>query len=111
MHTEIWNGTGLPPVGVACIVAAHNTQWGFGDCSDHECKVISYCGDYCWIDLLCDGIPVATRNDKVSFRPIKSDREKFIELFNTDFSDIFAARRFMAEKIYDAGYRKQESEK
>ena len=106
-----WNGVGLPPVGEKVIVAAHNTQWGFGDCSDHECKVISYFGDYCWIDLLCDGIPVATRSDKVAFRPIKSEREKAIEeMISTMNRNGYMLDPSVYGELYDAGYRKQELE-
>lgn len=107
-----WNGEGVRPLSAQkCIVEPHNSEWGFDDCRQRECKIICYYNDFVWLDLMCNGIPVATRTDKVTFRPIKSDRDKAIE----DMSRIFYQRDLVVDEsfgaLYDAGYRKINSEK
>lgn len=96
---------GLPPVGLECECAPVNTQWGFSDCNYRKCKVIVYYGDYVWLDTFVTGIPVATRIDKVIFRPIKSDREKAIEAATKSLSNLrlWQCSKEDLECLYDAG--------
>ena len=104
-----WNGFGIRPLsGQKCSVEPHNSAWGFDDCRQRECRIICYYNDFVWIDLLCDGAPVATRIDKVTFRPIKSDRDKAVEEMIEIYSRWNSEHNGMAA-LYDAGYRKTNS--
>lgn len=112
-----WNGEGLPPVGVECIVTPNNTIWGFSIIADYQCKVLAYHDDFVWVDLAgVPGVPIATRTDKVDFKPIRTpeqiaayERESGIKqlIEDTRICNPGVMWRQMAETIYDAGYRKQ----
>ncbi|MDP5648189.1 hypothetical protein P3794_27390 [Pseudomonas aeruginosa] len=116
-----WSGQGLPPVGTACIVYPHNTQWGFNSTAGHERKVLAYHGDFVWLGTENEALET-TRTDKVDFEPIHSpeqiaaeEREKAI----SEMLDIYiynGAYRPMTSKqfceiLFDAGYRRQEEGK
>jgi len=103
-----WNGVGLPPVGAECeffwestgniwvkgAIAAIVTEAGI------ESAVIQLDGCY------------RVSPDPHVFRPIKSEREKAIEeMYSTLENTASMSYKQVAEKLYDAGYRKQESEK
>lgn len=119
-----WNGEGLPPVGVACIVTPHNTGWGFSHVGDYLCKVIAYHDDFAWVDLAgVPGVPVATRTDKVSFTTIRTpeqiaadEREKARdEVLNAMAANmaleknetLWQHRLLVVGEMLDMGYRKQ----
>ncbi|MCI3945510.1 hypothetical protein K0038_02552 [Pseudomonas syringae] len=69
---QTWNGDGLPPVGTVCEVTPNNTLWGFSEIETYPCVVLAYHADFVWIDIGVPGVPVATRIDKVDFRPIRT---------------------------------------
>ena len=67
-----WNGKGFPPAGTICEVMPHNDVWGFSTCEPRNCLVLAYHQDFVWVDTGEDGVPVATRTDKVEFRLIRT---------------------------------------
>ncbi|NPY92874.1 hypothetical protein DZ961_015680 [Pseudomonas aeruginosa] len=114
---EAWDGQGLPPVGTTCIVEPHNTLWGFSSTSGHERKILAYHTDYVWLGN-GDTPLETTRIDKVDFRPIHTPEQIAAEERSKECDRIFAIlssveregnRSDMAEALYDAGYRRQES--
>lgn len=71
-----WSGVGLPPVGAKCIITPHNTIWGFSSIADYQGNVLSYHDDFVWVDLIgVSGVPIATRTDKVDFKPIRTQEQ------------------------------------
>jgi len=93
---EIWNGTGLPPVGTECEIYPIHTK-----------AKITYMGNGvgCYIDL-SNGLEFSIATCNVTFRPIKSDREKAIdEMYSTLENTASMSYKQVAEKLYDAGYR------
>jgi hypothetical protein len=112
-----WNGDGLPPVGVKCEFEPHNDVWGFSTLEVGECTVIAYHSDFVWLDLGEPGIPVATRVDKIDFRPIRTpekiaadERNKECDrMYGVILDNVPEDRRKngsdIVEALYDAGLR------
>lgn len=95
LKQPVWDGTGLPPVGVEC--------------------ERSWCGDKwlpCTVLFVSDEtvvVKLATREaaygvNEVKFRPIRTEREEAIH----EIASMIGRGTFYedAERIYDAGYRK-----
>lgn len=98
----VWNGEGLPPIGVRVQYSPNYTTFGTTAGCWYEGKVIAYHDAYIW--LSDNGIRTVAN---LKFRPIKSDREKAIEEMSRiihDHDGIINDRSLGA--IYDAGYRK-----
>ena len=111
--TPSWSGEGLPPVGVVCEVAPDNSLWGFSTLEIRKCLVIAYHDDFVWLDTFVPGIPVATRVDKVTFRPIRTpeqiaadERDAAIKEIGDMIASVGPTFRDQAARLYDAGYRK-----
>jgi len=101
MSEVFWDGKGLPPMGCICeILPAYQ-------------KVkITYIGQNvgCYVDLL-NGIEFSMSLSSVSFKPIKSEREKAIEDMTNMIRDVDkmasvgTVSRLIAEQLYDKGIR------
>lgn len=118
VDTQVWTGEGLPPVGTVCIITPHNNIWGFSDVADYLCKVLAYHDDFVWVDLSgASGVPVATRTDKVDFKPartpeqIAADKRKseIDEMINRSLEGhnaiTIAQARIVCEALHKVGYR------
>ncbi len=113
-EAPVWNGEGLPPVGLQCICTPHNSTWGFPAVSDYTGHVLAYDADYFWWH---DGsvIRITSRTDKVDFMPIKSEAERRRESAIDELRDLIESSDAdgynyggLAAVIYDAGWRKLE---
>ena len=94
----------LPPVGTVCEVQAHNTIWGFKDCDAHICEVIATHGDNAWLKVDNQRL-ISTRFDKCDFRPLKTEKEKFVERIGNEWlSQGKPLDDFMRDQ-YDKGLR------
>ena len=112
-----WSGEGLPPVGVKCEFEPHNDVWGFSTLEVSECTVIAYHNGFVWLDLGEPGIPVATRVDKIDFRPIRTPEQIAADEREVAVNGMLMAAnpaghragytRQLMECLYEAGYRKQ----
>lgn len=71
----IWNGEGLPPVGVECVLTPHNTRWGFSGSSPYRGVVVAYSGEDFWFKD-SSNVNTVSRTDKVDFRPIRTEAER-----------------------------------
>lgn len=71
----VWDGEGLPPVGVECEITAHNNRWGLLGGSIYKGSVIAYSGEEFWFKAV-DGTSTITRTDKVDFRPIRTEANR-----------------------------------
>ena len=105
LSKEKWNGEGLPPVGTECEVIRRGVV-------ETDRAKISYQGNgvLCYIDM-DTGMEFSAAHDAHEFRPIKSEREKAIEEMRDSFNVEIGNQDFIFGALYDAGYRKQESEK
>lgn len=102
-----WNGQGFPPVGAVCEYRlADDSLW-------FKCEVRyvldnnpSPDADYWTAVIWCPHLKMeqVVRDGKVKFRPIKSDRERWITEAQKASSDILSSRQL--GKIYDAGLAK-----
>ena len=112
-----WSGEWLPPVGVKCEFEPHNDVWGFSTLEVSECTVIAYHNGFVWLDLGEPGIPVATRVDKIDFRPIRTPEQIAADEREVAVNGMLMAAnpaghragytRQLMECLYEAGYRKQ----
>ncbi|KWS33156.1 hypothetical protein [Pseudomonas syringae] len=117
-----WNGEGRPPAGTVCEVTPHNTLWGFSEIGTYHCVVLAYHADFVWIDIGVPGVPVATRIDKVDFRPIRTAEQIAADEKRAGIEAIVTAFRYTegqcthcltyssAERLYDIGVRLQVSQ-
>lgn len=114
--TQSWSGEGLPPVGVVCEVAPDNSLWGFSTLEIRKCLVIAYHDDFVWLDTFVPGIPVATRVDKVTFRPIRTPEQIAADergaairamIEDGDGRGLYVCLEDVLGRLHDAGYRKQ----
>lgn len=104
LKQPVWDGTGLPPVGVECEYALTGRTW-------FKCKVEMYVGSQ-GVVMSCDvfeGIQYVHNEDypNLTFRQIRSKRDEAIErmrkvVTNYNKTDVIHA----IEQLYDAGYRK-----
>jgi len=100
-YKEIDENTYFPPEGVECECEPNNTEWGFSESDFIKCAVIKYYGDFVWIETYKGRAPVTTRIDKVTFRPIKTERERAIEAARDVV--IASGEKSSLEALYDAG--------
>ena len=116
-----WDGVGLPPVGVSCEMSLFaSNKWELcipvyylNHPTDHSDQVVVYQnsldGDVCYIlDPPCSG--------SIEFRPVRTaeqvaaeEREKAIKEICIDAGspELTPGQLKVAEKLYQAGYRKQ----
>ena len=105
-----WNGEGLPPFGVDCKITTRtilgtDEYEGIG-------MFIAQTMDYYVMLMQIDRTPWVRSKDRVTFRPIKTEREKAIEAMNPIicsqgmFSSDGDACKAISAALYDAGYRK-----
>lgn len=101
-----WNGEGVPPVGVIC-------EASLVDSGANRSKIkVLYQDQHIVVGEVLDGLlKLGSRSwgyetHIYKFTPIKSDREIAIEQM-LDLSVIVS--RYVAEMIYDAGFRKVET--
>jgi len=102
---EIWNGTGLPPANTECeYYRKSSNEW--------IASTVKYIGKKVIVIQYKTGCEFSRRKTEVKFRPIKSDREKAIEEMGKylQLQEVDCYKTWCAA-LYDAGYRKQESEK
>lgn len=102
LRGEQWDGTGLPPVGTQCEVIAHNNRWGMTAGVVYKGTLVAHSGDDFWFRSE-DNVNFISRNDKVDFRPLRTEREKAIEqmlstVTNYNNTSVIHA----AGQIYDA---------
>lgn len=103
LKQPVWDGTGLPPVGVECEWCESNGQWT-------TVKIV-YLSEWVIVmrgvkEGLGKGVEIAKDlvMDKVpEFRPIRSERDEAVLQMLIDVKDIATEQ---AEALYDAGYRK-----
>ena len=93
-----WHERGeLPPVGVEC-------EWSDGGKIKNEIvKVIAYNGDFAWIKPK-DGSPMTVFNPS-GFRPIKSERERFIDAACSVLKDDNKRLSGIFDRLFDADFR------
>lgn len=106
-----WDGEGLPPVGVDVLVTPHNNHWGFSSVGEFSGKVLAFDGEDFWFKLT-NGGKIASRTDKVDFRPIRTEQEKkklsaidsLVEFKISYHSHPKAAEEYLREmsSLYDA---------
>lgn len=99
MENKDWSGEGLPPVGTVCLVNLAFQDMG-------ECT-ITYMGDgvYCYRQK-SSGMEYTGSIRETIFRPLKSDREKWIEAAALATGNILSADGTALAAIYDAGLAK-----
>ena len=101
----LWSEHGeLPPVGVP-------VELWFGGTFAYNCEFIAVRGNsYVVWNLDADKPDCADRLNS-QFRPIRTEREKAIEEMATLIAkSVFGSAKCQAEKLYNAGYRKVESQ-
>lgn len=106
-----WDGDGLPPVGVDVRVIPHNNHWGFSSVGEFSGKVLAFDGEDFWFKLT-NGGKIASRTDKVDFRPIRTEQEEkklsaidsLVEFKISYHSHPKAAEEYLREmsSLYDA---------
>jgi len=106
-----WDGEGLPPVGVDVRVIPHNNHWGFTSVGEFSGKVLAFDGEDFWFKLT-NGGKIASRTDKVDFRPIRTEQEEkklsaidsLVEFKISYHSHPKAAEEYLQEmsSLYDA---------
>ena len=105
LKQPVWDGTGLPPVGVEC----EGKQ--FAQLNWTKFKVVAVENGHVF-GFWKDSVSVGLDSKLWQFRPIRSERDEAIEaLASTICGDIpdtgMATAVMYATRIYDAGYRKQ----
>lgn len=98
---SVWDGTGLPPVGVECEYKKYEKDgigtWWYG--------TVKYVSD-CTVVLKRNGCVGETvgHPSNFEFRPIRSERDEAVH----EIASMIGHGTFYedAERIYDAGYRK-----
>lgn len=102
-----WNGKGLPPAGVECEYR-HHLQDPDNPNAWQKCFIIGFTKDCQWLcfhSYACDHVEMHAVNSGVYvFRPVKTDRERWITEAQKASSDILSSRQL--GKIYDAGLAK-----
>jgi hypothetical protein len=105
-----WNGEGLPPFGVDCKITTRtilgtDEYEGIG-------MFIAQTMDYYVMLMQIDRTPWVRSKDRVTFRPIKTEREKAIDDIKsliTKSCGLTEHRiQIIATALFDAGYRKVE---
>lgn len=107
----MWDGTGLPPVGIECEWCESNGQW--------TAVKIVYLSEWVIVmrgvkEGLGKGVEIAKDlvMDKVpEFRPIRSERDEAIDklaelIYKNEPDNGLSNATMHATRIYDAGYRK-----
>lgn len=84
----VWNGEGLPPVGIECLVIPNDNLWGFTLCGNYRGKVIAYKGERFWFEVDF-GEDIISRTDKVDFKPIQTEAERKRKETAQDMSNLF----------------------
>lgn len=98
---------GLPPAGTECEVlnpGIDNAEW-------EKCTIL-FMGKVVCVYESESCVERVGHHDlyNVQFRPIKTERELAIEEISRILNDdVYQSTKFIAEKLYDAGYRKNES--
>ena len=100
-----WNGEGLPPFGVDCKITTRtilgtDEYEGIG-------MFIAQTMDYYVMLMQIDRTPWVRSKDRVTFRPIKSERDQQIDALLSIFQTLpyFVFSRDMAADLYDEGVR------
>lgn len=101
LRGEQWDGTGLPPVGTQCEVIAHNNRWGMTAGVVYKGTLVAHSGDDFWFRSE-DNVNFISRNDKVDFRPLRTERDKAIEQMLTIIDCHGVDPLNSAAAIYDA---------
>lgn len=107
---QSWNGEGLPPVGCVCEFNDND-----GDNTWLEAEVIAYHEGFFWLNCSSGGRRLLSK-DWLTFRPIRTYREKAIDAMYFDVAGVPATHDEMMNgdawdclaAAYDKGYRKQE---
>ena len=100
----LWHELGeFPPAGTVCEV--HENEWV-------ETFIIGMDKEgYCVYTTSDPDVGYDGDNDPSSFRPLRTEREKAIEEMATLIAkSVFGSAKCQAEKLYNAGYRKVESQ-
>ena len=72
----------IPERGVECVCIPDNNIWGFNSSDRREGRVTGFHdGWFWWKDNFDDGPGILSRIDKVTFEPIKTERQKAIEFY------------------------------
>lgn len=101
LKQSVWDGTGLPPVGIECEYKKYERDgvgtWWYG--------TVKYVSD-CTVVIKTNGCAGETvgHPSNFEFRPIRSERDEAVLQMLIDVKDITTEQ---AEALYDAGYRKQ----
>lgn len=86
-----WNGEGLPPVGTVC----NYKYFRDGAICSGECKIMSVQDGFVWFKPSCAKHRVMPANDVAFVRPIKSDKQmwiqKAINCCDPDYGEIYDA--------------------
>lgn len=91
-----WNGEGLPPVGTVCEWKSPSQNWKCG-------YIIATFEDRVWLTT-GDGLKEQVWNlSVVEFRPIRTDRERWIEAVMNQCNAPYISPKELAGAIYDAG--------
>ena len=100
-----WNGEGLPPFGVDCELTT-KTILGAVDYEGIG-MLIAQTMDYYVMLMQIDRTPWVRSKDRVTFRPIKSERDQQIDALLSIFQTLpyFVFSRDMAADLYDEGVR------
>lgn len=101
LRGEQWDGTGLPPVGTECEVIAHNNRWGMTAGVVYKGTLVAHSGDDFWFRSE-DNVNFISRNDKVDFRPLRTERDKAVEQMLTIIDCHGVDPLNSAAAIYDA---------
>ena len=114
-----WHERGeFPPVGCEC--EYNDAAWGFEDvsvtpmdgdnltiCAKSKTPLGHECVIFTWVSKNKALLAAAAASPDV-FRPLCTEREKAIEeMANLITKSVFGSAKCQAEKLYDAGYRKE----
>lgn len=83
---------------------AHNNRWGITAGVVYKGTLVAHSGDDFWFRFE-DNVNFISRNDKVDFRPLRTERDKAIEQIRKVGSSLPASLPFAIEEaaaIYDA---------
>ena len=102
---SVWDGTGLPPVGVECEYRFPNVNYRS---TFSRGKVLAYGAQKVFMEHWSSKNEFIQPLDNIEFRPIRTERDEAIEemrkvVTNYNKTDVIHA----IEQLYDAGYRKQ----
>ena len=88
-----WDGQGLPPVGTVCEMQYNESQWG-------EVTITAYGKQYFLFED-DKGQELVEHIDRINLRPIKSDREKWIDAADRLMESVSEEHKRMS-CLYDA---------